>query len=299
MSREYLVVTDTGYRSVWTYLYKTPHRIDYLDAGGIRTRFLEAGKVGAPVVVMLHGAAGSLENFCANISAYAEHFHVFAIDMIGAGCTDKPDHPYTPAVYVDHLFGFMDAAGLPCAAFLGNGLGATVALHAALRDPDRVSRICLCSTGAIISDPEEFERFMAKVKARRNAAADAPTRESVRTIFNNLMFDPRNVIEDLVQVRLAIYRDPEMQRAMPHMFATASADECLSHAAWRNFAKPLQAIAAIDSPNQMMVRNARLIAELAPNCQLVEIPGCATWPQFEQADLFNAASIAFFAGDRA
>ena len=285
---------DAGYRSVWTMLFRSPHRIDYADAGGIRTRYLEAGMRGNPVVIMLHGAAGSLENFCANIAAYAEYFHVFAIDMVGAGCSDKPDYPYTPSVYVDHLLGFMDVMQIESAAMLGNGLGATVALHTALRAPERVSHICLCSTGAIISDPEEFERFMAKVKARRSAAAESPTYKSVRAIFENLMHDPANVLEDLVQIRLAIYREPEMQRAMPHMFATATADECLSHEAWRSFDKPLQVIAAIDSPNQMMVRNARLIAELAPDCELVEIAGCATWPQFEQADQFNAASIAFF-----
>ena len=254
---------DAGYRSVWTMLFRSPHRIDYADAGGIRTRYLEAGVPGNPVVIMLHGAAGSLENFCANIAPYAEQFHVFAIDMVGAGCSDKPDYPYTPSVYVDHLLGFMDVMQIESAAMLGNGLGATVALHTALRAPERVSHICLCSTGAIISDPEEFERFMAKVKARRSAAAESPTYKSVRAIFENLMHDPANVLEDLVQIRLAIYREPEMQRAMPHMFATATADECLSHEAWRSFDKPLQVIAAIDSPNQMMVRNARLIAELA------------------------------------
>jgi 2-hydroxy-6-oxonona-2,4-dienedioate hydrolase len=39
---------------------------------------------------MLHGNAGSLENFAANIAAHAEHFNCIAFDMIGSGMTAKP-----------------------------------------------------------------------------------------------------------------------------------------------------------------------------------------------------------------
>ena len=55
-----------GYRSIWTYLNTVPHKLAFLDAGGIHTRYLEAGDPDGPVVVLLHGTAGSLENYCAN-----------------------------------------------------------------------------------------------------------------------------------------------------------------------------------------------------------------------------------------
>ena len=73
------------YRSIWTELLATHFRQGWIDAGGIKTRFLQAGNGTNPPLIMLHGTAGSLENFAANIAAHAEHFNCIAFDMIGQG----------------------------------------------------------------------------------------------------------------------------------------------------------------------------------------------------------------------
>ena len=73
------------YRSIWTELLATRFRQDWVDAGGIKTRFVQAGNESKPPLVMLHGTAGSLENFAANIGPHAEHFNCIAFDMIGSG----------------------------------------------------------------------------------------------------------------------------------------------------------------------------------------------------------------------
>ena len=65
---------------IWQQIYATPHRLAWIDVGGVRTRMLEAGPPDAPAVLLLHGTAGSLENFCANVAALAAHFRVIAID---------------------------------------------------------------------------------------------------------------------------------------------------------------------------------------------------------------------------
>ncbi len=49
-----------GYRSVWTELLATPFRQGWLDAGGIKTRFVQAGSESNPPLVMLHGTAGMM-----------------------------------------------------------------------------------------------------------------------------------------------------------------------------------------------------------------------------------------------
>jgi len=102
------------YRSIWKCLYRPPHKLDWVDVERVRTRYLEAGPAKAPTVLLLHGSSGSLEYFCANIAEYAKHFHVLAVDMMGSGWTDRPDrpdYPYTPDAYRDHVRGFMDAMG--------------------------------------------------------------------------------------------------------------------------------------------------------------------------------------------
>src|ERR1700735_3779271 len=74
-----------AYHSIWTQLLATPFRQGWIDAGGIKTRFVQAGDPSNPPLVMLHGTAGSLENFAANITAHAQHFNCVAFES-GACC---------------------------------------------------------------------------------------------------------------------------------------------------------------------------------------------------------------------
>ena len=65
----------------------------YLDAGGVRTRYLHAGDASKPPLVLLHGSGGHAEAYVRNLEAHAEHFSTWSIDMLGHGYTDKPGHP--------------------------------------------------------------------------------------------------------------------------------------------------------------------------------------------------------------
>ena len=47
--------------SIWSALMQVAFRQDYVDAGGVRTRFAESGNAGAPAVVMLHGTGAHWE----------------------------------------------------------------------------------------------------------------------------------------------------------------------------------------------------------------------------------------------
>src|SRR3546814_14421793 len=63
-------------------------------ANGIRTNYIEAGDPSLPSLVLIHGSGPGVTAF-ANwngvIPALAEHFHVFAPDMVGFGYTDVPE----------------------------------------------------------------------------------------------------------------------------------------------------------------------------------------------------------------
>ena len=71
-----------AHRSIWTELLAIPFQ---QEVGRRRrdkkTRFVQAGNESNPPLIMLHGTAGSLENFAANIAAHAEHFNCVAFDM--------------------------------------------------------------------------------------------------------------------------------------------------------------------------------------------------------------------------
>jgi len=278
--------------SIWQHLFRTPHQLGWINVQGVQTRYLAAGPADAPVVLMLHGTAGSLENFCANYATYAQHFRVIGIDLLGCGLTDKPDFDYLIKDYAEHVRGVMDALGIEHASVVGVSLGSWVGAALALAHPTRVSKLVMVAPAGIITDPEEEKRVAEGVRQRRSAAAGDPCWDTVSAAMKGLVLHPEKLMDDLIAIRLDIYRDPRMKAAMPHLLAFTLGGQALSAEQWRALSLPIQVIAAVDAPN-MFLRNAYAIADTAPQVQLVEMKGCDHWAQYEQPEAFNTVSIQF------
>ena len=84
------------YESIWSSLRGVSFSQGWLDAGGIRTRYIASGKSDAPVLVLLHGTGGHAEAYVRNLKAHGSHFRTYAIDLLGHGWTDKdPTYRWT------------------------------------------------------------------------------------------------------------------------------------------------------------------------------------------------------------
>jgi len=282
----------SDYDSIWLTLYDAAHELLSVDVQGIRTRCLTAGNAAAPTLVLLHGTAGSLENFARNIAVLAQHFRVVAIDMLGCGLTDKPEFDYAISDYADHVAATMDALGIARASIIGVSLGSWVAARLAHDDPERVQNLVMIAPAGIVVDAEEEARVAEGIRARRGAAAASPTWASVKAAMDRLVLDPDTLWPDLIATRLKIYRQPEMAAAMPRLLAFSLGAQHLSEAEWTALHQPILCIAAVDAPN-MFLKNAHAIADLAPDARCVEIPGCDHWAQFEQPDAFHRAVLPF------
>src|SRR5689334_5709051 len=84
---------------------------------GFKLHYLEAGK-GAPVV-LLHGLGGDGSRWAPNIAPLARDFHVFALDQIGFGQSDKPLANYHTGMLSEFLVDFMNAFNVPKALLVG------------------------------------------------------------------------------------------------------------------------------------------------------------------------------------
>ena len=146
----------------------------YYDAGGIRTRCLHAGS-GEPLI-LLHGMGGHAEAYFKNIVPLASRFHVYAIDMIGHGYTDKPEIRYGIPEFVDHVRKFLKAIGAKQAHIEGESLGGWVAAWLAIEYPEEVMSLILnTNAGLKITDrsPEaEAQAVVRLQKLTREAMAD-------------------------------------------------------------------------------------------------------------------------------
>ncbi|HSV44753.1 MAG TPA: alpha/beta hydrolase [Ramlibacter sp.] len=280
------------YSSVWTHLFRTAFRHDWVDAGGVRTRFLEAGQKGRPVVLFLHGTGGSLEAFCANIAAHAEHFHCFAIDLVGSGQSDKPDLDYEIPVYARQACDFLDAMRVEQASLCGVSLGAWVCARFALRYPERARKLTLLSAAGLVANPNT----MKQIRSLRSSAVDDPSWDNIRAVMENLVHRKEALIDDLVAVRQAIYRQDGMRQAMAHTLCLQApeirARNLLSEAEWRRITAPALVVGALED-NPDYLGTARAVADFMPNARYVEMPEVAHWPQFEASDTFNRLNIEF------
>jgi 2-hydroxy-6-oxonona-2,4-dienedioate hydrolase len=278
--------------SLWQHMFRTPYRLGWVNAGGVSTRYLEAGPADAPTVLMLHGTAGSLENFCANYAAYGKKFRVIGFDLLGCGFTDKPEHDYLVKDYVAHAINVMDALGVHKTSVVGVSLGSWVGAALALAQPQRVQKLVMVAPAGIITDPEEEQRVAEGVRKRRSAAASDPSWDTVAAAMKGLVLQPDSLSDDLISVRLEIYQQPSMKAAMPRLLAFTLGGQALSELQWRSLTLPIQVIAAVDAPN-MFLGNAYAIARTAQNVELLELKGCDHWAQYEQAGAFNKASLDF------
>src|SRR6516225_7569362 len=153
---------------------------------GFKLHYLEAGR-GAPVV-LLHGLGGDGSRWGPNVEPLARDFHVFALDQIGFGESDKPLANYHTGMLAEFLVGFLKAAGIPKASLVGNSMGAGVALYTAVHYPSIVDRIVLADGGGFRrSDAAPGAGTPPSAEAlRRRQLQNSTTREETREFFKIL-----------------------------------------------------------------------------------------------------------------
>lgn len=110
--------------------------------------YLESGK--GETLLLIHTAGQSLFTFRSVFYKLAMNYHVIAVDLMGHGCSDRPDYfDYSAASHAESLISFMDALGIERAHLMGFSMGAGYALETARRCPERVISIVALSPGGI------------------------------------------------------------------------------------------------------------------------------------------------------
>ena len=109
--------------------------------------FYEVYGSGAPLVY-IGGARSDLQLASISNTPLVDHFRVLSFDQRGQGQTDSPDIPYSMAMYADDAAALMDATGFSPAMVMGVSFGGMVAQELALRHPEKVLFLSLCSSSS-------------------------------------------------------------------------------------------------------------------------------------------------------
>jgi 2-hydroxy-6-oxonona-2,4-dienedioate hydrolase len=284
--------------SMWLSMLGCEYRMGFVQAGPIRTRYLEAGFAHAgssEALVFLHGSGGYLEAYVRNIAEHARHFRVFALDMIGHGYSDKPDQDYLPRDYARHLCDFMDAMGLTRIHISGESLGGWVAEHMAAYHPQRVGRIILNTAAGVHYDPQASERlYKLSIKA-----SSEPSRDNIRKRLEWLMLDPSIVTDEMVEMRYRVYTQPDWARSMKHIMCLHTPEvrlpNLMTPEEWARIEAPTLVLWTTHDPGST-VEVGRKLADGIRGAKFVVMDQCGHWPQFEDADNFNRIQLEFLLG---
>jgi pimeloyl-ACP methyl ester carboxylesterase len=102
-----------------------------------------------PVVLLVHGMAGSSATWLPVIPALAHDFTVVAPDLLGHGGSAKPRGDYSLGAFASGLRDLLVALRLERATLVGQSLGGGVAMQFAYQFPERTERLVLVSSGGL------------------------------------------------------------------------------------------------------------------------------------------------------
>ena len=104
------------------------------------------GRPGEDPVILLHGFPQTSHMWRHQLPVLGERFKVYAPDTRGYGGTDKPRVRLDRSLLARDLIDLMDALEIESARLIGHDWGGIIASAAALKHPDRFSRLGLIDT---------------------------------------------------------------------------------------------------------------------------------------------------------
>ena len=126
------------------------HRTAEVD--GVNIFYREAGRAGAPVLLLPHGYPCSSYQYRNLMPALADKWHLLAPDFPGFGYSDTPEgFAFTFDGYAQFLNRFAETLGLPRYALYLHDYGSQIGLRLAMRSPERVAALII-QNGDIYED---------------------------------------------------------------------------------------------------------------------------------------------------
>jgi 3-oxoadipate enol-lactonase len=129
-----------------------------------------AGPQDAGVVVLSNSLGTTLAMWEPQAAALARGHRVLRYDLRGHGRSPVPEAPYSIADLGSDLLALLDRTGIARASLFGVSLGGMVSMWVAVHAPERVDRLVLCSTSAVMGPPESWTERAALVRREGTAA---------------------------------------------------------------------------------------------------------------------------------
>ncbi len=250
---------------------------------GQSIRYYEAGQ--GPNVIFIHGLGADATSWATNIGAFSEKYHVYALDQIGFGYSDKPLIEYKIETFVEFLGAFMQALNIPKATLVGNSLGGWISVEFAARHPEMVEKLVLVDAAGLSP-----EGGVLRLPVNLNPASLAETRKVLEIIVYNKQWVTEELVRRSFERRMKSGDGYTIQRVLAGIFAGGQYED--------------QRVGSIHAPTLVLWGRDDALTPLTlggryqkaiPGATLLVLDQCGHIPQVEKPAEFNSEVLKFLA----
>ena len=175
----------------------------------IKMRYLESiqgNRITNKHVLFIHGLGSSADRWLDIPDALSMYYHTIAIDLIGFGESDKPsDVNYTIDKFSEFILEFIEKIGISGddkkITLVGHSLGGYIAVEFAIRNMALIEKLVLLDSSGFLKEPTPLlEQYLN--------AANYPTYDNVRSVFEQLVSQPWKVLPVVVNTFITWISSP-------------------------------------------------------------------------------------------
>ena len=255
---------------------------------GDRWSYMEAGRAGAPAIVLLHGVGANSMHWRYQLAGLSDTFRVVAWNAPGYMLSDafKAEWP-TCQDYSDALSDFLAALKLDRVNIVGNSFGSRVAQCFAIHQPSRVIKLAMTGTGIGPKGMSEEEK--AKIVATREGQI-AKGGYGFGARVNALL--GKNASEQTINLVRDVVRATN-PRGFMHGVKLGMVDGYDPETVAAKVTAPVLMISGSEDRVNPIDKNAAILAKAMPKAKLEIIEGVGHLPEVEVPDRVNAMLRAF------
>lgn len=257
-------------KTFWS--WNSPH-------GKLDVHYVEMGS-GDKHILLIHGFAAHTYTWHYIMEPLAKAgYHVWAIDLVGSGLSDKPIHiTYNLELFTSQLKAFLDAKQIPHATLIGNSMGGGVALGMAIEDPQRTDALVLIDA---LGYPLNLPAHLAIPKTMGSVGQYFFGRWTVKWALQNVMYDHSKITEEQIDAYLFPHMLPGGDVSFIKLLTNFDNEVLKSLSRqYKNIKVPTLIIWG-EQDELIPISHLQLFKRDFPNAKTLVIPECGHIPQEE------------------
>nr|NQU90697.1 alpha/beta hydrolase [Bacteroidota bacterium] len=273
-----------------------PFEVSYVTLNdNIELAYVDEGQ-GDQTIIFIHGLGSYLKAWQKNIAGLKENYRCIALDLPGYGKSSKEAHSGQMSFYAGVIKNFIDKLNLKNVVLAGHSMGGQISIMAAINYPETIKKL-------ILVDPAGFEQFNEGQKQwfREVMTVKGVMLTTVEQIQTNLAYNYYKMPDDaqfMITDRIAMRQADDFEN---YCYAVVqSVHGMVDEPVFDILTEVKQPVLILFGKNDNLIPNrflnpgrtidiAKAGHEKIPTSQLMVIPKCGHFLQFEKSDAFNVA----------